>query len=84
MTDGLRVMALLDEDAAIEGTGRRPLAELYRVRIGEAMEAWRYNRKPAVLWSDALHALGATRGCGPPLERYYHRIQNFRTGPSTP
>ncbi len=57
---GQRVMALLDEDAAIEETSRRPLAELYRARIAEAVEAWRYNRQPRVLWSRTLRALAAT------------------------
>ena len=60
LANGHRVMALLDEDAAIEDTARHLLAELYRARIAEAIETWRYNRQPRVLWVHALHALGAT------------------------
>ena len=60
MANGQRVMALLDEDAAIEDTARHPLAELYRARIGEAIEDWRHSRDSGVLWGHALYALGAT------------------------
>jgi small-conductance mechanosensitive channel len=60
LAHGQRLMALLDEDAAIEETTRRPLAELYRVRITEAVEAWRHERQSRVLWLNILHALGAT------------------------
>lgn len=74
---GQRVMALLDEDAAIEETSRRPLAELYRARIAEAVGAWRYNRQPRVLLVHTLHALAATLmllTCG-----YFGRKIVFRT-----
>jgi small-conductance mechanosensitive channel len=60
MANGQRIMALLDEDAAIEETARHPLAELYRVRIGEAIEEWRHSRQSVVLWGHALYTLGAT------------------------
>ncbi len=57
---GRRIMALLDEDAVIEETSRRPLAEMYRGRIGEVIVSYRHNRQPSVLWFRALLALGIT------------------------
>jgi small-conductance mechanosensitive channel len=60
LAHGQRLMALLDEDAAIEETSRQPLAELYRTRITEAVESWRRNREAGALWGFALHALAAT------------------------
>jgi small-conductance mechanosensitive channel len=58
--DGQHVMALMDEDAALESTARRALAELYRIRIGEAIESYRRRRQPGVLWLHGLQTLGAT------------------------
>ncbi len=58
--DGQRIMAVLDEDAAIEDISRDPLATLYRARIAHSIEAYRQNRYPTLLWSHALYALGAT------------------------
>src|SRR5581483_10735927 len=55
-----RIMALLDEDAAIEGISRDPLATLYRSRIEHAIADYRRNRQPALLWSNAAFGLGAT------------------------
>jgi hypothetical protein len=51
---------VLDEDASIEGVSPRTLAEIYRGRIGEAIEAYRRDRRPGFLLSRALYALGAT------------------------
>jgi hypothetical protein len=60
MAAGQRVMGVLDSDAVIEQIDRRRLAELYRTRIAEAIEAYRRARRPALLWSHALYALCAT------------------------
>jgi small-conductance mechanosensitive channel len=51
---------VLNEDASIEGISPRPLAEVYRGRIGEAIEAYRQDRRPGFLLRRALYALGAT------------------------
>ena len=58
--DGQPIMGLLDEDAALESTARRALAELYRARIGQAIDSYRRRRQPGVLWMHALQTLGAT------------------------
>ena len=60
LANGQRVMAVLDEDAAIEEIARQPLAELYKVRIGSAINEYRENRRPGLLWLHALYALGAS------------------------
>jgi small-conductance mechanosensitive channel len=60
MADGQRILAVLNEDASIEGISPRPLAEVYRGRIGEAIEAYRRDRRPGFLLRRALYALGAT------------------------
>jgi small-conductance mechanosensitive channel len=60
MANGQRLMSVLDEDAAIEQIARGPLAELYRKRIGEAIEDYRRSRRPGLLWLHVLCALGAT------------------------
>jgi small-conductance mechanosensitive channel len=60
LADGQRIMAVLDEDAAIEEVARGPLAELTRVRIADAIEAYRRDRQPGFLWLRALYALAAT------------------------
>ena len=57
---GERIMSVLNEDAAIEEAARGLLAEVYRGRIGEAIETWRRGRRPRVLWLNALYALAAT------------------------
>jgi small-conductance mechanosensitive channel len=54
LADGQRIVAVLDEDAAIEEASRGPLAELYRARIWEAIESYRRDRRPAILWWHAL------------------------------
>lgn len=60
MAGGQRIMAVLNENASIEGISSRPLAEIYRGRIGAAIEASRRDRRPEFLWLRALYALGAT------------------------
>jgi small-conductance mechanosensitive channel len=60
LAQGQLIMAVLDEDAAIEDLDRGPLAELYRTRIGRAIEEYREDRRAEVLWSRALYTLGAT------------------------
>ncbi len=60
MADGHRLLAVLQEDAAIEGISPRPLAEIYRGHISEAIEAYRRDRRPGSLLFRALYALGAT------------------------
>ena len=60
MAGGQRILAALNEDASIEGISPRPLAEIYRGRIVEAIEAYRQDRRPGFLWRHALYALGVT------------------------
>ncbi len=60
MANGQRILAVLNEDASIEGISPRPLAEIYAGRIGEAIEAYRRDRRPGYLWWHALYAVGAT------------------------
>jgi small-conductance mechanosensitive channel len=60
LADGQRIMAVFDEDAAIEEMARGPLAGLYSARIGNAIEAYRRDRRPGLLWLCALYALGMT------------------------
>jgi small-conductance mechanosensitive channel len=55
-----RIMIVLDEDAAIEQVARSSLAAVHRARIGEAIEDYRHDRRPEVLWLHALYALGLT------------------------
>jgi small-conductance mechanosensitive channel len=57
---GQRLMVVFDEDAALEETTRSRLAEVYRSRISESIVAFRRDRHPAALWSNALLALSAT------------------------
>jgi small-conductance mechanosensitive channel len=54
-----RVMALLNEDAAVEQTSRESVAGLYRLRIVEAIEAYRHARRPEVLILHALYSVAA-------------------------
>lgn len=57
---GVRIMGVLDEDAAVEGIERYVLVRAYSGRIGEAIAAYRAAREPALLARHALYALGAT------------------------
>jgi len=54
-----RVMALLNEDAAVEQTSRESAAGLYRLRIVEAIEAYRQARRAEVLILHALYSVAA-------------------------
>jgi len=60
MSGTQRIMAVTDDDAAVEEVGREPLAEVYKVRISRAIEEYRQYRRVGSLWLDALYALGAT------------------------
>jgi small-conductance mechanosensitive channel len=60
LANGQRVMIVFDEDAAIEQIARSTLAAVYRIRIAEAIEEYRHDRLPHVLWLHALYALGLT------------------------
>ena len=60
LAGGERVLAVFDDDAAIEQVERRLLAQAYQARIAEAIERYRRDREPALLWRHALYALGAT------------------------
>lgn len=60
VADKKPVLSLLDVDARLHGIERPALAAAYQIRVGEAIEAWRHDRDPAVLKRRALHALGAT------------------------
>jgi small-conductance mechanosensitive channel len=53
-------MAVLDEDAALEETSRHTLAGLHLRRVQEAIDAYRHDRRPGLLWLHTLWALGAT------------------------
>ena len=57
---GRPVLRVHDEDAAVEEVARQALAEAYRNRIAQAIDAYRTARQPARLWRHALQALLAT------------------------
>jgi hypothetical protein len=59
-----RIMTVLEEDAAIEQVTHGTLADAHRRRIEEAIENYRNDRLPAVLWLHALYAAGATFALG--------------------
>ncbi len=60
IADKTPVMLIYDADAQLEGIDRETLVNVYRVRIGEVVEAWRRDREPGVLKRHALYALVAT------------------------
>jgi small-conductance mechanosensitive channel len=60
LVDNKSILSVLDADAKLEGIERQALALAYQVRIGEAIDAWRRDRDPAILKRHALIALGAT------------------------
>jgi small-conductance mechanosensitive channel len=60
LISGHRLMAVFDEDAALEGVSRPILAELYATQSVNAIAAYRAARQPSVLWRHALFALLAT------------------------
>jgi len=53
---GRRIFALVDADAELEGVSRPVLAHAYRQRVVEAVQAYRRDREPAVLWNAAWKA----------------------------
>ena len=55
------VMSVLDLDTELESIDqRRVLAEVYLVRIAQAIDAYRNDRRPGVLLTHAVYALAAT------------------------
>jgi small-conductance mechanosensitive channel len=60
LADGQRLMSVLDEDAAIEQITRTTLAELYRRRIGEAIDEYRRSRRPRLMWLHTVNAMAAS------------------------
>jgi small-conductance mechanosensitive channel len=57
---GRSLFVVVDADAELEGISRQVLARAYRQRAVEAVERYRRDREPAVLWGAAANALGAT------------------------
>jgi small-conductance mechanosensitive channel len=57
---GSRLMGVSDADAALESLNRHLMAQVYSVKIAEAIKAYRKDRDPAVLWQHGLFAFGAT------------------------
>ena len=57
---GDRLLAVLDEDAALERSAPLTLAQAYLPRIRAAIEAYRRDREPARLWRSTLYTFGAT------------------------
>src|SRR5262245_42575835 len=62
MAENQPVMTVVDADALQEGVDRQALARVFQVRIGEAIDAFRYERRPAVLSQHTFYALAATLG----------------------
>jgi len=90
---GRRVLGVLDADAELEGLTRQVLAQAYRARVAEAIQAYRHDREAAVLWPNVGKAAMATiafvlgialglralRWLRRIVERRYHaRIQDVR------
>jgi len=79
------LMVVIDADANFEGVNRAILAELHRVRIAQAINTYRREHSPGVLFQATLYALGATlvlavglfagnrlfRHCHAATERYF-------------
>ena len=57
---GRRIFALVDADAELEGVSRPVLAHAYRQRVVEAVQTYRRDREPAVLWNAAWKAATAS------------------------
>jgi small-conductance mechanosensitive channel len=55
-----QLLAVLDEDAQIEGVGRPILAEAYRREVAKAIERFRQDREASVLWRNVSKAAAAT------------------------
>lgn len=54
------VISVLDADAAPEGVTRKQLAEIFRVKVAEAIATHRDDRSPRALMISTAYALGAT------------------------
>jgi len=57
---GKAIFRVLEADAESEGVLRTVLAETLRNSIGESIEEYRHDHKPAVLTRNALYAMGST------------------------
>ena len=78
LAGGSRVMAVTDEDATLESMNRHLMAQVYSARIGEAIDAYRKDRDPAVLLEHVLFVFGATLvliGAVYVVRRTVHRLQ---------
>jgi small-conductance mechanosensitive channel len=62
LINGRRLMAVFDDDAAVEGVARSVMAEAFATRVVGAIGAYRAARDPARLGQNALLALLATGG----------------------
>jgi small-conductance mechanosensitive channel len=58
--NGRPIVSVLDEDAALEQVDRRLLAQVYLMRIRDAVDGFRRSREPAQLWRHVAYAIGAT------------------------
>lgn len=56
----LRVMGVLDTDARLEGLERQTLAKIFMLKIGEAIESYRRDRRPEILRRGVIYAAAAT------------------------
>ena len=81
---GKAVMAIHDEDAALEGLGRDIIVATFREKIKTVIESYRRDRSPEVMTTKALHAFGRTLALVAILYgvmwgfRYLHRILEQR------
>jgi small-conductance mechanosensitive channel len=60
VANGQRLLAVTDVDAAMESLDRRELAEVYRLKISDAVAGYRAARQPGVLARHTGFAAGAT------------------------
>lgn len=60
MAGDRRVMLVTDDDARLEGVGRKVIASVYAKRMGEAIEAWRAARTPEALERSTVRAVLAS------------------------
>jgi small-conductance mechanosensitive channel len=57
---GQQLVSVVDADAQVEGVGRQVLAEAYRGEIAKAIQRFRHDREPPVLWRNVAKAAVAT------------------------
>ncbi|HEY4649402.1 MAG TPA: mechanosensitive ion channel domain-containing protein [Gemmatimonadales bacterium] len=55
-----QLLAVVEQDAQVEGVGRQLLAEVYRKRIVDAIERFRHDREAPLLWRNAAKTAAAT------------------------